>query len=188
MAEDWHLTEVVREPIEGGTMCYHMRLRKPDGNDVIHVMPEAQIDIRAGEYGIDHTTPGGMRQVLDIILHEFHGPAPKHLWNEPTIAEALNAHTKQCERNKDERVNIVWSGNPKAKGKLKKVAIGDDPAQILLDHRPDLARVEHHAAQVKNIRGKLGLEKVDRPSNQPDKKYYDPSVRRRSLMVSLLDV
>jgi hypothetical protein len=186
MAEDWHLIEVISEPVEGGTECYHMRLRKPNGDDIIHVIPHAQVDIRAGEYGIDHTTPQGNRQVLDIILHEMHGPAPTHLWGQPTVAQALDAHLKQCDQNKIDRVNVIWSGNPRAQGKLKKFAAGD-PAQVLLDHQPDMARVEHHAAQIKHLRGKLGLEKVDQPSNLPDKKYYDPSIRRRGLTVSLLD-
>jgi hypothetical protein len=188
MAEDWYLIEVVSEPVEGGTPCYHMRLRKPNGDDIIHVIPHAQIDIRAGEYGIDHTTPSGKQQVIDLILHEMHGPAPKHLWEQPTIAQALDAHVKRCEQNKVDRVNVIWSGNPKARGKLKKLAAGPpDPAQVLLDHVPDPACVERYAARVKHLRGRLGLEKIDSPSNQSDKKYYDPSIRRRGLTVSLLD-
>lgn len=187
MAEDWELVEVVSEPVEGGTECYHMRLRKPNGEDIIHVIPHAQVDIRAGEYGIDHTTSEGKRQVLDIILHEMHGPAPMHLWEQPTIAQALDAHLKGCDQNKADRVNVIWSGNPKAQSKVKKFAAGKDPAQILMDHQPDMDRVEHHRAQILHLRGKLGLEKVVPTDNGVDKKYYDPSIRRRGLTVSLLD-
>lgn len=187
MAEDWHLIEVVSEPVEGGTPCYHMRLEKPNSDHIIHVIPHAQVDIRAGEYGIDHTTPEGLQQVLDIILHEIHGPAPTHLWDQPTVAAALDAHIKRCEQNKLDRVNVIWSGNPKAKSKLRKFVAGKDPAQVLLDHEPDMARVEHHKAQVLHLRGKLGLEKVEPTDNVVDKKYYDPSIRRRGLTVSLLD-
>lgn len=188
MAEDWELIGVASELV-GDTPCYHVRLRRPDGTDKIHVMPQQIIDIRAAEYDIDPTTPEGKQQVLDIILHEQHGPPPEALWKKATIAEAREAHLAQVEDNKTSRVNVIWSGNARAKGKARRFAQGSsaaDPAQMLLDHKPDLALRERAKARVLEIRGYLGLEKAP-PKPPRVEQPYDPAIRRRSLTVSLLD-
>lgn len=158
MAEDWQLIEIVSEPVMN-TPCFHMRLRKPNGEDIIHVIPQATLDIRAAEYDIDHTTLEGKAQVIDIILHEHHGPPPTHLGTKPSIDEARKAHLAQCEENKSQRVNVVWSGNPRAKGS-QKLAKGVDPAKTLLDHPVNPQLVKMHKDRVLVSRWHRGLQDI----------------------------
>lgn len=190
-AEDWELIEVKSEPV-GQSECYHVRLRRPDGKDLVHVFPHDTIDIRAGEYDIDHTTPEGKQQVLDIILHENHGPHPEALIKRATIAQARQDHLAAIDDTKANRVNIIWSGNPKAKGKTRRFAQGSsdaDPAQMLLDHQPKPEVRSRAQDQVHRARVAMGVEKADPPQpREVPKQYYDPAIRRRGLTVSLMDL
>lgn len=179
MPEQWDLLGV-NEELNGGTEIYRVRLRISEDRDIDHVFPKAMIDVRAGEYDIDHTTPEGLQQVIDIILHEPHGEDCVELWEAESIDQARVKMLERIERTKNNKVNVNWSGNPKA-AKARTLARGVDPAALLMNHSVDEEVKTHHGRRVRVLRGEEAKEMPAQPMAK------NIAARRRSLTVTLLD-
>lgn len=135
MPEKWDIDEV-HDIVIGTTPCWQVNLKRPDGVIVAHIMPQATLENRAGELGMDATDVDG---IMDVILHEQHVPmtpdstgGTRFLDDGPTLlqasstAEAREAHLARC---KNANIRIPVKGH-KALDRIRK------------NHKPDLKRVQ----------------------------------------------
>jgi hypothetical protein len=179
----------------------------PNSAAHVTVFPFGAVEWRAAEYNIDATTVAGRSQIMDILLHEpFMEAVPPalltkarkrlareaheevHLFNASTRDEARAAHLAKLQRTKEQRVNVVWSGNPLMANPNPGVRALNDPAHLLMIHPLDLASLAQKTDHVMSLRMRLGLEPAP-PVTIPTvpAQYYDPAIRRRGLTVVIKD-
>lgn len=108
MADKWTIDECTVVSVQGSP-CWQITMLKPDGTRRAHIMPDATLEWRAAEYGID---PADVDALLEVVLHEpfmtmvddvEHGPryadGGPDLWtadNTTTAREAHLARVKAC--------------------------------------------------------------------------------------------
>ncbi|MFJ6380146.1 hypothetical protein ACIQI7_09115 [Kitasatospora sp. NPDC092039] len=96
MPEQYRVLSAVRINV-GPTQCWAVRQQRPDGEHHITLFPASSLEWRAAEYDIDHTTPAGIDQILDILLHEPFVPDPlENRDTDPAAAKGLTAPATQA--------------------------------------------------------------------------------------------
>jgi hypothetical protein len=135
MPEKWTVLEATTKQI-GVTPCWRFRLQRADGQHHMHTEPQASLDCRAAEYGID---PTDVDTLLEVLLHEPHLAMTEETETQPsryadtgpTLWEAENtdaARAAHLARVKNSPIRIDVKGTATL-----------DP--VRRDHRPDRARI-----------------------------------------------
>ncbi|MCC9309136.1 hypothetical protein LN042_18955 [Kitasatospora sp. RB6PN24] len=96
MLDTYEILDTTRIRV-GDTDCWQIRQRRPDGGHHLTVFPTSALEWRAAEYGIDHTTPDGLEQIIDMVLHEPFIPDPLlHRDQDPAAAKGHTAASTQA--------------------------------------------------------------------------------------------
>lgn len=81
MAEELIPIEVAERTSGGGTPCWVVTYQLADGRMHGHVFPQATLEWRMAEYGLD-----GIDEALDVVLHEPWAITPSEPWLIPADA------------------------------------------------------------------------------------------------------
>lgn len=193
----------VEDAMVGDTEVWYIdHQRQSDGHTYRHAMPKSVIEWRAAEYGMDHTTPAGRQQIIDLVLHEPFMPAidPQvlhrnskgkrlstdevHLYNAPTRDLARNAHLSKLETTKANIAQVIWPQAGTVTSLQARGPMVHPMLQGILDHQPDQAGVESKTGMVTSIRVDLGLEPKPAPVQQPaSNSYFNQAIQDRMTVV-----
>jgi hypothetical protein len=206
MPDQWNILKVEQHLISGQEVWAVDRQRQGDKDFKRHYFPNSTIEWRAAEYDLDHTTPEGRADILDIVLHEpfiarlnpqITPPKPKtingrlmmvseraeevHLYNAPTKGDALKAHRDRVARVKQQ---VAQVGASELARTLRKSS--NEPAsmlQAIIDWLPDDDRVAEKRMAVFIQRAKMGLEVM--PARVVKPRLFDPSIVEQSKQIKL---
>ncbi|MGW4694864.1 hypothetical protein ACWEO1_21100 [Kitasatospora cineracea] len=149
MPEQYRIIDVSRT-VEGDMECWEIRQERPDGQHHLTIFPTSSLEWRAAEYDIDHRTPDGLDQILDMLLHEpflpdplsapastaakglaATDPAPVTLHNAPDRATARAAHLERIARTKQTRVTVTAAPAPTGKTGVTAARAATDPLEVI---------------------------------------------------------
>jgi hypothetical protein len=135
MPETWTVKEVTTKQI-GNTPCWRFRLQRADGKHHMHTEPQASLDYRAAEYGID---PTDVDTLLEVLLHEPHLAMTEETETQPSRYAGTGPTLWEAENTDTARVaHLARVKNCPVRIDVKGTAALDP---IRRGHRPDRDRI-----------------------------------------------